>query len=104
MGNKRLKVSENNNNYNNEIDSKRDSFSDRICDDLCEVLMSYLSLEDKISFECVSKQFQRCFYNKQNAIYIGLIDKDSLNQLRVNDSINIKAFESILKSENLLTK
>jgi hypothetical protein len=67
MNNKKFK-SINNNNNNNEIDLKRDSFSDRFCDDLCEVLLSYLSLEDKIRFECVSKQFQNCIYIKQNTI------------------------------------
>jgi hypothetical protein len=46
----------NNNNYENSL--KRDSFSDRICDDLCQVLLSYLSFEHKIRFECISKQFQ----------------------------------------------
>ena len=40
---------------------RRDSFRDRICDDLCSVLLSYLSFEDKIRFECVSQQFQRLF-------------------------------------------
>src|SRR5260370_1228779 len=43
----------------------RQTFSDRICDDLCEVLLSYLSFEDKIRFECVSQQFKRTVYQKQ---------------------------------------
>jgi hypothetical protein len=55
MNNKKFKSINNN---NNKIDLKRDSFSGRICDDLCEVLLSYLSFEDKIRFECISKQFQ----------------------------------------------
>src|ERR1700742_1950685 len=50
---------------NNKLNAKRDSFGDRICDDLCEVLLSGLSLEDKIRHECVSKQFQRCVYRRQ---------------------------------------
>ena len=37
----------------------RQSFSDRICDDLCEEILQYLSLEDKLKLEGVSKQFQR---------------------------------------------
>jgi hypothetical protein len=65
------------NNNNNENSLKRDSFSGRICDDLCEVLLSYLSFEDKIRFECVSKQFQRCVYIKKNNIEINEFeDKD----------------------------
>jgi hypothetical protein len=52
----------NNNNNNNENELKRDSFSARICDDLCRLLLSYLSFEDKIRFECVLKQFQNCVY------------------------------------------
>ncbi len=53
---------------NNKIDLRRDSMSDRICDDLCEILFTYLWFEDKIGFECIWKQFQRCVYIKQNAI------------------------------------
>jgi hypothetical protein len=60
MSNKKLKSN----------DLKRDSFSDRICDDLFEVLLKYLSFEDKIRFECVSKQFQRLIFNKQYCIEI----------------------------------
>ena len=36
----------------------------RFGDDLCELLLSYLSFEDKIRFECVSHQFQRLIFNK----------------------------------------
>ena len=46
---------------------------DRIDDDLCEVLLSYLSLEQKFRFECVSKQFKRCVYQRQNQLKIDLI-------------------------------
>ncbi len=57
---------------------------------MCEVLLSYLSFEDKIRFECVSKQFQRLIFNKQHIIDIQYF-------LLVNESINIKVFESVLK-------
>ena len=40
------------------------SFSDRICDDLCEEILQYLSLEDKLKLEGVSKQFQRTVFKK----------------------------------------
>jgi hypothetical protein len=109
MENKGLKVSENNSynenkRFKRQLRSdikKRQSFDYRICDDLCEVLLSYLSFEDKIRFECVSKQFQRCVYNKQNAICIGFSGKDSLNRLRINQSINIDIFDAF---EDILIK
>jgi hypothetical protein len=88
MNNKEFKLINNNN--NNEISLKRDSFSDRICDDLCEVLLSYLSFKDKIRFECISKQFQRCLYIKQNNIEVNDFeykdrDKNKLNKLLIKN-------------------
>ena len=41
-----------------------DSF-DRFGDDLTELILSYLTLEDKIRLQCVSKQWQRLIFNKQ---------------------------------------
>ncbi|CAG2103797.1 unnamed protein product [Medioppia subpectinata] len=41
------------------------SFSDRFGDDLCQELLSYLSLEDKFRFECISKQWQRLVFGRQ---------------------------------------
>ncbi len=66
------------------IMNRRQAFDCRICDDLCEVLLKYFSFEDKIKFECISKQFQRLIFNKQYFIHI-------------KNSINLKAFESLLK-------
>ncbi len=40
----------------------------RFGDDLCELLLSYLSISDKIRFECVSKQWQRLVFNKQQKL------------------------------------
>ncbi len=84
---------------------KKQSFSDRICDDLCEVLLKYLSFEDKIKFECVSKQFQRLIFNKQNKLrldFFGDSDPNTLNQSincdsRCSGSIKSEAFESVVK-------
>lgn len=67
MANKKLKLIDIKD-EENVLRLKRDLFSDRICDDLCEVLLSFLSFEDKIRFECVSKQFQRIIFNKQNVL------------------------------------
>ena len=46
------------------------SFSDRICDDLCEEILQYLSLEDKLKLEGVSKQFQRTVLKKHYELSI----------------------------------
>ena len=47
---------------------RSDSFVDRFCDDLSEVILQYLPLKDKLRLECVSKQFQRTVFQKQNEI------------------------------------
>jgi len=46
-----------------------DSF-DRFDYYLCEVLLSYLTLRDKIRLECCSKQWKSLIYNKQKLIFI----------------------------------
>jgi hypothetical protein len=51
-----------------------DSF-DRFGDDLCEVLISYLSISDKIGFECVSKQWKSLIFNKQKSIEVNFAKK-----------------------------
>ena len=56
--------------HSKEVNYRRDSFSDRICDDLSQVLLQFLSLEDKIRLECVSKQFQRTVFQKQNELIL----------------------------------
>jgi hypothetical protein len=43
---------------------------ERFSDDLCELLLSYLSISDKIHFECVSKQWQRLVFNKQQKLIL----------------------------------
>ena len=52
-------------NERKEDNYRRDSFDDRFCDDLCEDILQYLSLEDKLRLECVSKQFQRTVFQRQ---------------------------------------
>ena len=51
---------------------RRDSFDDRFCDDLCEDILQYLSLEDKLKLESVSKQFQRTVFQRQNELFINM--------------------------------
>ena len=55
-----------------EDNYRRDSFEDRFCDDLCEEILQYLSLEDKLRLECVSKQFQRTVFKRQYKLYINM--------------------------------
>jgi hypothetical protein len=53
--------------FENELINRmysKDSF-DRFGDDLCQLLLSYLSIEEKISFECVSKQWKELVFDKQ---------------------------------------
>jgi hypothetical protein len=97
---------------NNGINSEsnhlfRQSFSYRICDDLCEVLLKYLSFEDKIKFECVSKQFQRCVYCKQNVFDIDSF-LDHLIVKRFDDryepKLDINAIKSILNKCEFIYK
>ena len=51
---------------------RRDSFSDSFWDDLCEDILQYLSLEDKLRLECVSKQFQRTVFQRQYKLNLSI--------------------------------
>ena len=109
-----IKVNKMNDNKScNELSLRRDSVSDRFCDDLCSVIVSYLSFEDKILFECVSHQFQRLLFNKQYVLeVIYWKTKNSLNQFlnqkkgkrSVVKKIDLKAFESVLKKCKFINK
>jgi hypothetical protein len=64
----------------------RQSFSDRFCDDLCEHLFCPQMRENSISFDCVSKQWKKLIFNKQNTIEINSFSRDynnTLNRLHV---------------------
>ena len=61
------------------VDKK--SFSDRFCDDLCEDILQYLSLEDKLRLECVSKQFQRTVFRRQYKLYLNMSADEHKNYL-----------------------
>ena len=68
----------------------KDSF-DRFGTDLCEVLLSFLKLEDRFRFECLSKEWQTLIYRTQT--HLTCIKK-------VNDT----SFEWILKKCQNITK
>src|ERR1700712_1588118 len=86
-----------------ESDSQNsDSFSERICDDLSEVILQYLSLEDKLRLQCVSKQFQRTVFKRHYEFTFrggnDLLDKTKIDiRLTEDDCIDLKPFESLLK-------
>jgi hypothetical protein len=56
---------------NNNSKYSKDSF-DRFGDDLCELLLSYLRVEQKLFYECVSKQWKTLIFNKQQKLSINL--------------------------------
>ena len=72
-----------------EDNYRRDSFNDRFCDDLCPEILQYLSLEDKLRLQCVSKQFERTVFKRQYELYIKLVRADK-SDLSNKDSIIIK--------------
>ena len=77
------------------VSQNRQSFSDRICDDLCEEILQYLSLEDKLKFEGVSKQFQRTIFEKH---YELTIDTYNGYYLYIEDIfIDMKSLKVLLK-------
>ena len=74
---------------------------DRFGDHLVEVVLSYLSIEDKIIFDCISRQFRRTVYRKQYDLIIDF-DNNIFNRLKgtnelENRLIDLKAFELVLK-------
>ena len=95
-----MSVNNNNKQMNERKDNSLISLSeiygknsfDRFGDDLSEVLLNYLSFEDKIGLECVSKQFQRHICSNQTELVLN----QKLFQGLYN-SIDLKALESFLK-------
>jgi hypothetical protein len=99
----------------NELKLKRDSFDHRICNDLCGVLLSYLTFEEKLYFESVSKLFKISIFDKQNSIKLitGTNDfgRKGNNSLKLiqrcgknKAKTNLKAFETILKKCKFINK
>ena len=81
------------------------SFSDRICDDLCEEILQYLSLEDKLKLEGVSKQFQRTVLKKHYELIIetknSVPNRDAKREYKYhyirNKFIDLKSLKVLLK-------
>ena len=84
---------------------------ERFGDDLTEVILQYLSFEEKIRLECVSKQWRRLVFNKQFVIEILSDYKQTKNSLDLYrkfkkrlQSINRNALKSVLKKCPNITK
>lgn len=88
-------------------DELKPSF-DRFGDDLTELLLSYLSVWDKINFECLSKRIQSLVFNKHNSLIISnncveINDNSTLNQLLIKSKeykrlfvIDVKLLDKLL--------
>lgn len=73
-----------------------DSF-DRFDNELCELLLSFLSFEEKIKYECVSRQWRKCIFNRQTVLRISHKGRhDTLPQLLIYSS---KSGDSHQKSD-----
>ena len=71
-----------------EFNYRRDSFDVRFCDDLSIEVLQYLSLEDKLRLQCVSKQFQRTVFKRQSELYINLWDSEEHKKYLENKDLN----------------
>ena len=76
---------------------------DRLGDDLTELILQYLTFEDKVRLECVSKQWKNAMvyaFRKQYVIELdcNITSKDNLSQLIIEDEeLNKEALISVLK-------
>ena len=84
---------------------------DRFGDDLTELILQYLTFEDKVRLECVSKQWRRLVFNKQFVIEILSDSKQTKNSMDLYrkfkkrlHSINRNALKSVLKKCQNITK
>ncbi|CAG2165056.1 unnamed protein product [Oppiella nova] len=68
---------------------------DRFGDDLCRLLLSYLPLEDRFRYECVSKQWQRLIYETQTELSFKYRSLDSFG-VNINDKESVNEILDIL--------
>ncbi|CAG2100930.1 unnamed protein product [Medioppia subpectinata] len=75
---------------------------DRFGDDMCGLLLSYLSLEDRFRFECMSKQFQRTVFG--SVVDITLSDRFMHKLLTNKKTIGAQMLATIaIKCSNIQT-
>ena len=84
---------------NNEKVYANNSF-DRFGDDLTVEVLQYLTLEDKIRLECVSKQWKRCVFERQFDLETNY---PRVNRLRLWNSL-LKAIKSKRQTEVQITE
>lgn len=80
---------------------------DRFGDDLSEVILSFLTIEDKFRFECLSKQCRRLIYNRQQSLRLWIGDRDdSISALIAREVTSVLNYFSIdcLLLERVLRK
>ena len=89
---------------NSDINGYRKDSMDRLGDDLTEEVIQYLTFEDKVRLECMSKQWRRYVFNKQFVLVFDPNNDKTRNSLDRLLSVkycirelNVKAFESVLK-------
>ena len=75
---------------------------DRFGDDLIEVLLSFISFEDSFQYKCVSKQWKRLIFNKQNKLIVNLDKNFKINFIKGNE-FNLKIFQLVLKNCRKIT-
>ena len=80
----------------------RKSSIERFGDDLTELIVSYLSISDKIRLECLSKQIQALIFNRQKCLRISHVKSgDNLEEMISKTSryhsVDCRALGSVLK-------
>src|SRR5882757_9040973 len=79
----------------------KESF-DRFGDDLIELVLSYIPFEDSFQYKCVSKQWKRLVFNKQNKLIIKIVfcfNKSKIKFIREEDNeYKFRAIEEIFKN------
>ena len=83
--------------FDNRIDIKgyRKDSMDRFGDDLTELILSFITLEDALRLECVSKQWKRCVFDKQFWLMMNI--NHPIGSLWGNKLLSEELIESVLK-------
>ena len=74
---------------------------DRFGDNLTELILQYLTFEDKVRLECVSKQWRRLVFNKQFVIEDNSGNDESQNSL--NKLLRVINDENCVRHQSLIS-
>ena len=80
---------------NESVKALKASF-DRFGDDLSELIVSYLTIEDKFRFQCLSKQWRRLVFNKTYVLMISVNDNRFVRYVN-GYKIKYNVFEKCLR-------